>query len=185
MRSRAAASIVASARRTGARTRSCSSAASKPEAEKSPGMRAGPQCARCRVPRRDAHACSGPPPPNATSVKSRGSSPRSMRNDAQHLGHRVVDERHDARGSALQTHMSIACASASRSRRARARRRLETSPPSRCCGIKPSEHDVRIGDGRTIRFRRNTPARDRRRPRAVQRATRRRRRPTRSFRRPR
>ena len=120
-------------------------------AEKSPGcagtitMRAMPSSSA------RAQACSGPPPPNATSVKSRGSRPRST----------VTMRSTLAIASSTSVTMPAAVAStvnreraapASRRRHAARAASIANAAAEQVMRIEPAEHDVRVGDGRAIRL---------------------------------
>ena len=73
-------------------TSRCSGAHSSPTAENTPA-RGGTTTARMPSASATAHACSGPAPPNATSARSRGSTPCSTRHHAHRAFHRRVHHR--------------------------------------------------------------------------------------------
>ena len=76
-----------------------------------------------------AQACSPPAPPNATSAKSRGSSPRSTRDHPQRPAHLGVGDAHDAERGLERVEAELARRALAAPPR-RASRRQRHSPPS-------------------------------------------------------
>ena len=140
-----------------------SGAPSRPTADSTPA-RAGTMTAVMPSASASSHACNGPAPPNATSARPRGSTPRSTVTVRNRLLHRRVrPRRRRPRRSTPR-------------RAERGARRVdveEAEPGKRGVGWDAAEHEIGIGDGRLVaaapvarRARHRTGAlRDRRRAR--------------------
>ena len=123
-------------------------AAARPAAPARRGcrVRAAPGPARCRDRARASPACSGPAPPKATSVKPRGSCPRStettrmapamLRGDRDDAARRLDGRGPSSVGQARDRPLG------------QRRGRRPCAPPSSCVGLEPAEHDVGVGHGR-------------------------------------
>ena len=92
-------------------------------------------------------ACSGPAPPNGTSVKSRGSRPRLTVTTRIERAMLLLRDRDDAARRILDRETRCAPRSA-RPPFAQRPRRGATPPARSAVAAEPPEHDVRVGDGR-------------------------------------